>query len=131
MVLGSLMPPPPPPPPPFRATYAWQTIGDGAELPAGLEVELPLDGQAGRARIPPTWQLSVWCDDERGFWRCDLERDTTVGELRASAARHAGLASPDAVVLRLGDVSLDDDAATVEKIDLFARNGELSVQLKK
>ncbi len=45
-LVGSL-----PPPPRFVPSYEWQDVGL-LELPAGLEVVLPLDGGPKRARIP-------------------------------------------------------------------------------
>ena len=83
--------------PPFVPTYEWQAElhhgqFDQAELPAGLEISLPLDGSPRRARIPEAWQLCVWVGDERGFWRFNaVTRATPVSELRQHAADHLGL----------------------------------------
>jgi len=111
-------------------TYEWQRISQGAEVPAGLEVVLPLDGKHGRARIPPTWQLAVWMDDTRGFWRDWVTRETTVRELRQSAAAHAGVA-PELIELRLNEVPMDDESMTVERLELFGREGALRVLVKE
>ena len=118
------------PPPPRFPSYEWQRFADDVAVPAGLEVELPLDGRPGRARIPPCWQLDVWVDEACGFWRGEVRRETTVGELRSLAARHAGCSS-EAVTLRLDGAPLDDDAATAEQIDLFGRKGALEVLVKE
>ena len=53
--------------------------GSDPASPPTLQVELPLDGQPQRARIPRSWQLCVWVDADFGFWRHDVQRDTTVG----------------------------------------------------
>ena len=114
--------------PPFAPTYEWQEVGDHCELPAGLDVELPLDGSARRARIPSEWQLSVWISDEHGFWRTNnVRRSTTVQMLRLKAARKMKV-EPERVALRLGGHLLDD-AATAEELSLFGRANELVVEL--
>ena len=51
-VAGAILPPQPLL---FSPSYDWQPVEPNAQmLPAGLEVELPLDGQRGRARITTT-----------------------------------------------------------------------------
>ena len=127
VVAGSLLPMLPSPPL-YVATYEWSNVADGGELPAGLEVELSLDGRPARARIPPTWQLAVWVDDARGFWRCELSRETTVAELRRSAAKHASC-SPACIGIRLGGTLLSDADATAEDLDVFGRQKELTVTI--
>lgn len=124
-----------PPPPPFVATYEWQTVGANDELPSGLDIELSLDGTGPRrARIPERWQLSVWTGDARGFWRCNgVGRDTTVLELRSHAARHLRVPVEQVCLhLRMGaERRLKDDAATAEELDLFGRQSEVEVEVKK
>ena len=129
VVVGSLLPMLPSPRP-YAATYDWSNVAEGGELPAGLEVELSLDGRPARARIPPTWQLAVWVDGAEGFWRCELSRETTVAELRASAAKYAGC-PPDVIAIRLGRTLLSDGDGTVEDLDIFGRQKELSVTIEE
>ena len=136
----------------FVPSYEWQAIGvDVTAIPAGLEVELPLDGvdRLRRARIPPSWRLAVWISAEHGFWRTDVRAGTTVSELRRSVAAFAGGIDPATVLLGFGARSssggggnqaaaaaaarvsapLDDDEATAEQLDLFNRRAELVVSL--
>ena len=116
------------------SSYDWVELpsdGDGGaalRLPAGLEIDLPLDGTSPRrARIPPRWRLCVWTGDERGFWRCDATRRMGARELRRSAADFLD-APLERVRLRLGAATVDD-AATVEELGLFGRVRELSVEV--
>jgi len=132
-----------PPVPPFRASYEWQRVASDVVLPAGLQVELPLDGVGlQRARIPPEWSLRLNIKDPAGYsftfdMHHDVCRSTTIGELRRAAARQATRAES------LGDVSAErismtidgrlgelDDAQTVEEVDLFTRAGELKVVVR-
>jgi len=68
----------------FLPTYQWRPVRSGQRVPGGLEIRLRLvgdgdggarqarddgDGDAGGggsrlARIPPDWQLRVWCADD-------------------------------------------------------------------
>ena len=107
----------------FEAAYEYRDVPEGATLPAGLQVEMPLDGAAKRARIPATWQLKVSIEGE--YLRQDVTRATTVTELRAAAAKHAGW--PEARLL-LGGHAVEDGGATVEGLDLFARQAEVSFE---
>eukprot|EP00899_Mesostigma_viride_P024379 jgi/Mesvir1/5125/Mv15280-RA.2 len=48
-------------PAPFVPSYAWQAVPEGVNVPAGLEVRLPLDGSGTKeARIPDPWQLTFY-----------------------------------------------------------------------
>ena len=67
----------------FVPSYEWCELPEDINVPAGLDIELPLDGAARRARIPPSWQLRLWTDDEHGYWRQEVTRSTTGLELRA------------------------------------------------
>jgi hypothetical protein len=109
----------------YVATYEWQALPDGAVVPPGLDIDLPLDGGPRRARIPPRWQLKLWLNDEVGYWRIDVTRDTEVATLCRSAAEHAKRA---AVRLLLGGVVVDE-RLTVEAAGLFGRTRELTVDL--
>lgn len=119
------------PPPPmglaiFKPTYEWQELSPSAILPAGLDVELPLDGSARRARIPRKWQLRSWLDDNHGFWRhADVSRTTTMGMLRQSAAQHTHC-DVGSITLSL-DGALLSDESTAEEVGLFQRMKELRV----
>ena len=125
-LVGSLQPPPLPG---FEATYEWQTVGDDVSLPAGLDVQLPLDGTPKRARIPPAWQLQVWVEEKSSFWRCDqLARDTTVGALRHDIASFARC--PAAHVELHLDGRLLDDASTAEELSLFSKASRLAIRLR-
>jgi hypothetical protein len=139
-VIGSLSPHVPhntptnrplaPPAAAFAPSYAWREVVGEAELPAGLEVELPLDGKPKRARIPPSWQLAVWVDSDGGgsFWRLpDVRRGTTGRELREAASAHLGRPI-GSVSLRLGGKEVGDEA-TAEQLELFSRRDELSVEV--
>ena len=65
-------------------------------------MELPLDGQPQRARIPRSWQLCVWVDADIGFWRHQVQRDTTVGRaLTLTLALALALALAPALALAL------------------------------
>ena len=67
-------------------------------------MELPLDGQPQRARIPRSWQLCVWLDADAGFWRHQVQRDTTVGRaltLTVTLALALALALAPALTLTL------------------------------
>ena len=118
----------------FTPSYEWTAIDDDALVPAGLQIDLPLDGSSKRGRIPPTWALRVWLGDELGYWRTDVRRDTTFGELRAAVARFAAVA-PSGVQWRLAgagarhdgmhETRLVADGETVESAGLFERTREL------
>ena len=119
------------PPVPFVASYEWQDVPEGTVLPPGLKFDMPLDGGKKRACIPESWQLRVHIEDERhgGFWRRDnVGRATTVGELRADAAKHLEASSFDRIDMRFADDAAPlDDAATAEQLGLFSRMQELRV----
>lgn len=118
-----------PEPPAFTPTYEWQRVPAGTSLPAGLDVELPLDGVgAQRARIPPCWTLQLWVGDAHGYFRANVEITTTVFELRAAAARHVGV-PPERITLRLDGTTVDD-ASTARELDLFVRQTALEVVLE-
>ena len=59
-----------------------------------------------------------------------VTRETTVRELRQSAAAHAGVA-PELIELRLNEVPMDDESMTVERLELFGREGALRVLVKE
>ena len=96
-----------------------------------LQVELPLDGQPRRARIPGSWQLCVWVDADAGFWRHDVRRDTTVRALRASAVAFMRVPA-ESVDLCFGcDATPLDDDATAEELSLFSRRRECRVSIRQ
>lgn len=113
----------------WRPTYEWQTVPPGVAMPAGLQVDLPLDGGQTHARIPPKWTLQVWLDEDLGGgrWRHDVGAHTTVAELRASCAKHLGQA-PSAVRLLLDAEPLMDGGGTAASLRLFERKKGLVVQ---
>ena len=110
----------------FLASYEWADVPDGAHLPPGLEVDLPLDGRPRRARIPPKWQLKLWVDDETGFWRCEVSRHAKIAALNHAAAQHTKC---DTARLTLAGAALDE-RSTVEEAGLFGRTQQLSVDLR-
>mmetsp|Transcript_2061 Transcript_2061/g.6453 ORF Transcript_2061/g.6453 Transcript_2061/m.6453 type:complete len:264 (+) Transcript_2061:184-975(+) len=115
------------PAPPLELSYEWQTVHGDMEIPPGLEIELPLNGQPKRARIPPRWRLQVWLDERRGYLRHDVQRDTTVGELRRAAATSAGVPM-DAVKVYMGeDTHPLSDPVTIEALRLFGREAQLVI----
>ena len=93
-----------------------------APPPPGLQVDLPLDGSPRRARIPPRWTLSVWVSRGRGYFRTEVTRATTVGELDARLRAWAGPASVGAELHFRGGARLGArPGATVEEAGLFGR----------
>jgi len=113
----------------FTPTYEWQALPDGCTVPAGLDIDLPLDGQPRRARIPPRWQLRIWLSDEHGFLRLDVRRSTTIGEVRDAASERARAdGASRSVRLALAGRELEDHL-TVEQAGLFGRTGELRAEL--
>jgi hypothetical protein len=117
----------------FVPSYAWRDLAQGEAVPAGLDVELPLDGRRKRARIPPTWRLQLWVEApargcKAGFWREDVTRTTIVAELAASltrweATRCAADAEAPVLELAYGDLAAATDPlhslANAEEVDLF------------
>ena len=114
----------------FVPSYQWQILPPGAVVPAGLAVEMPLDGRPSRARIPPRWQLKVYIDaNDHGYFRHDCTAKTTVGAVRAAAA--AALAvERDAVRLTADGADLDD-AQSAEEARLFERMSRLKVLVRE
>jgi hypothetical protein len=117
-------------------SYEWQTIPDGCAVPAGLQVDLPLDGRSRpRARIPPCWRLRVWVDSEVGFWAHECHRGTTVRELHQAAV--AELAPARDRTLRLSIAGQPVDAVgeagrqTVEEVRLFERRAQVRMQVER
>ena len=124
VVVGSLKVPPVAP---FVPSYEWQRVEPGCPpLPAGLDVEMPLDGGHQRARIPQLWQLSVFVD--KGYLRHQVTRKTTISDLRAVAARHMGVPL-ERIFLAMGAKQLND-GDTVESVGLFGREAELRVVVR-
>uniref|UniRef100_A0A7S0JI27 YCII-related domain-containing protein n=1 Tax=Calcidiscus leptoporus TaxID=127549 RepID=A0A7S0JI27_9EUKA len=115
---------------PFEAAYEWQRIEPGVTLPPGLDVELPLDGGAQRARIPQRWQLQVWLGDEWGYLRKQVTRETTVAEIRDAAATHAGVPLSRVSLTFGGGGGEPDDDKTVEELRFFSRMHEVDVSIK-
>ena len=114
----------------FVPTYEYQELADDVTtLPPGLQVDLPLDGSPRRARIPPRWTLSVRVSRGRGYFRTEVTRATTVGELDARLRAWAGPASVGAELHFRGGARLGATAppvaiapgATVEEVGLFGR----------
>ena len=107
----------------FVPTYEYQELADDVTtLPPGLQVDLPLDGSPRRARIPPRWTLSVWVSRGRGYFRTEVTRATTVGELDARLRAWAGPASVGAELHFRGGARLGArPGATVEEVGLFGR----------
>ena len=113
----------------FVPSYQWQILPPGAVVPAGLAVEMPLDGRPSRARIPPRWQLKVYIDaNDHGYFRHDCTAKTTVGALRAAAAAALSVAR-DAVTLTIDGAAVDD-AQSAEKARLFERMSRLKVLVR-
>eukprot|EP00238_Polyblepharides_amylifera_P005089 CAMPEP_0196593842 /NCGR_PEP_ID=MMETSP1081-20130531/76760_1 /TAXON_ID=36882 /ORGANISM="Pyramimonas amylifera, Strain CCMP720" /LENGTH=268 /DNA_ID=CAMNT_0041917949 /DNA_START=10 /DNA_END=816 /DNA_ORIENTATION=+ len=73
----------------FISSYEWTPVTSHQDIPAGLEVELPLDGSGKkRARIPPVWRLQVDLGPVANFMRLSVQRSTTVQEINEAAAQH-------------------------------------------
>ena len=80
----------------LKPSYDWQKVEPWQTVPQGMEVSLPVgntptgvnDGQK-RARIPPRWQLQVYIEPKVGFLRAEVGPKTTLGSIRAAAARRA------------------------------------------
>ena len=118
----------------FVPSYEWQFLDDETVdfdlLPAGLELEMPLDGRRKKARIPPVWQLQVWLEEHTTYYRKRVSRETPISEIREGVARKAGVSAAESVTLRLGEEDLDD-AQTVEGSRLFEREREMTVHISK
>jgi len=55
----------------FLPSYEWQLIPPDISVPAGLDIQLPLDGIHSKvARIPPDWRLQSYIEHgpKRGFF---------------------------------------------------------------
>ena len=81
----------------FVPTYEWSEVPENASVPAGLEVRLVLHKEGGHhqprlARIPPTWRLQTWLEEEHFFARVDVSRHTPIVDIetamRAQAIEH-------------------------------------------
>jgi len=125
VVVGSLDVPPVPP---FVPAYEWQRVEAGAELPPGLDVELPLDGGHQRARIPPEWQLQIFVGDAHGYLRLPVSRSTTAGEVRAAAASKASVPISQ-ISLTVGGNQVDDNE-TIEGLQLFSKTKEVALNVR-
>ena len=116
---------------PFIPSYDWQWLpeGEGVSVPPGLEIVLPLDGESlRRARIPPNWRLRVWVDEPlNGFWRIDVRRETTMGELNDAASEAIG----EKAFLQFGMTGTVFNNfrrhQTVEQVMLWQRRAEVRV----
>lgn len=80
----------------LNPSYDWQRVEPWQTVPQGMEVTLPVGNDAAdpskgikRARIPPRWQLQVYIEPKVGFLRVDVGPTTTLGSIRAAAARRA------------------------------------------
>ena len=99
----------------FVPTYEYQEARRVVTtLPPGLQVDLPLERTPRRARIPPRCALSVWRlrDRGRGYFRTEVTRATTVGELDARLRAWAGPASVGAELHFRGGARLSRPGAT-------------------
>ena len=115
-------------------TYEWQAISEATHgVPPGLQVDLPLDDgpirRPRRVRIPPSWSLRVWLNNDIGFWRMDVTAETTIRELRESVAASAGVDALYQIKLHLGDGHRLRDYETVRSTDLFNHRTQLSVEI--
>lgn len=73
----------------FWPSYDWQYIHSSDDIPAGMEIIMPLDGSGlKQARIPPTWRLQLDVGPVAGFLRLDVRRGTTVLQVKQAAAEH-------------------------------------------
>ena len=146
---------------PFVATYEWQHApADSVELPAGLEVDVPLGDEGGvRARIPATWRLQIYVDTKFNrpqFVRMDVSRHSHVAEILFIIAQFAAVA-PERVELMLQEnlcrrvalpsthvnqISLSralsskkllerQPNATIEKLDIFHHRQCLAVRIQE
>lgn len=120
----------------LRPTYEWQTVQPLQSVPAGLEIHLDLNGGGRLARIPALWRLQLYLGHAAGgYFRSDVQRDTTVGALerlataqraRYQAMHHAG--STDECASFWSSAERLPPHATAEETSLFDRRGSLRVQ---
>jgi hypothetical protein len=58
--------------------YEWREVPAGEHVPPGLAYTLPLGpDQPRRARIPPLWQLQLWCEPAEAFYRLEVTDSDT------------------------------------------------------
>ncbi|KAG8469543.1 hypothetical protein KFE25_005998 [Diacronema lutheri] len=77
------------PAPPFAPSYEWSLVPPGVSVPAGLEVQMALDGSGSIARIPDPFRLQISLAAHLGIFRGDVHRGTTMGALAALLDDHA------------------------------------------
>lgn len=107
---------------------------------------MPLDGGHQRARIPPSWQLKLNVKDSGGIaitfdLHHEVTRTTTIGEIRAAAARHVsssgsatvqGEVDASRISLKIdGRLRELDDEATAEQLDLFSNASSVMAALRE
>ena len=80
----------------FHPSYEWSEVPDGVSVPAGLEIRLVLHGEEASdrrkprlARIPTTWRLDAWLDEEHFFARVDVQRSTPIADIEAAMSAQA------------------------------------------
>jgi hypothetical protein len=121
----------------FEPTYEWRELRREQSVPAGLEIQLPLDGAPRRARIPSEWRLQLYLGKGYSFFRADVSRGTPLRALEEQAAAYVAARRRASAIARLapawagGCVALWHGAErlapsmTAEEAQLFARRGKL------
>eukprot|EP00240_Pyramimonas_obovata_P013100 CAMPEP_0118954004 /NCGR_PEP_ID=MMETSP1169-20130426/57550_1 /TAXON_ID=36882 /ORGANISM="Pyramimonas obovata, Strain CCMP722" /LENGTH=244 /DNA_ID=CAMNT_0006901571 /DNA_START=229 /DNA_END=960 /DNA_ORIENTATION=+ len=112
----------------FWPSYDWQHIHTSQDIPAGMEVSMPLDGSGlKQARIPPLWRLQLYLGPVAGFLRMDVRRSTTVLQVKQAAAEHImkrytvkGVEVPAGTCVGIvKDEVVVPHTSTVEEVDWF------------
>lgn len=114
----------------FMPSYEWAAVPEGAGIPPGLEVRLPVDGTGHRtARIPPSWRMLVVAFPANESCRLDVTRHMPLAEVRAGIA--SALADGDLcrvesllvdnIPIASSNATENNWGMTVEQAKLFGR----------
>lgn len=106
----------------FEPTYRWRDCGE--EVPAGLDVRLPLDGVSSKqARIPQPFRMQKWFGF---FWRIDVFPYSTVEDLEKDLAKQLKTDSVSLFYQSGGDRETTlHPHATAAQLDLFSNQDQL------
>ena len=85
--------------------YEWKELPPHMPVPPGLEYRLALDGGPTYARIAFKWQLQLWSETADAFYRIEVWRRQTIGEVEA-ALEHTGPSLPQSMQRDWGAVRL-------------------------
>lgn len=105
----------------FEPTYRWRECGD--EVPAGLDVRLPLDGKSPKqAKIPEPFRMQKWFGF---FWRVDVFSHSTVTELESDLAEKLGIEDVELFYGASRDQHRLHPDATAAQLNLFSNQDQL------